>query len=59
MLGVDGSARVKGDLEEANDNPIAPIDFAISTPMCTPTSPAQPGTHDLGTCGGPARRLRP
>jgi hypothetical protein len=26
--------------------------------MCTPTSLAQPGGYGLGTCGGPARRLR-
>jgi hypothetical protein len=26
--------------------------------MCTPTSLAQPGAYGLGTCGGPARRLR-
>jgi SAM-dependent methyltransferase len=45
-------------LADSIDNPIARIDYAISTSMCTPTSLAQPGAHGLGTCGGPARRLR-
>jgi SAM-dependent methyltransferase len=45
-------------LEDSVDNPIARIDFAISTSLCTPTSLAQPGAHGLGTSGGPTRRLR-
>ncbi|HWM56626.1 MAG TPA: methyltransferase domain-containing protein [Pseudonocardia sp.] len=45
-------------LEDGIDNPIARIDYAVSTSMCTPTSLAQPGGYGLGTCGGPARRLR-
>jgi hypothetical protein len=45
-------------LEDGNDNPIARIDFAISTSMCTPTSLAQTGAHCLGTGGGPGRRRR-
>jgi 2-polyprenyl-3-methyl-5-hydroxy-6-metoxy-1,4-benzoquinol methylase len=45
-------------LEDEIDNPIARLDFAISTSLCTPTSLAQPGTHGLGTCGGPAPRLQ-
>ena len=45
-------------LEDGIDNPVARIDFAISTSMRTPTSLAQPGARGLGTCGGPARRLR-
>jgi Methyltransferase domain len=45
-------------LEDSVDNPIARIDYAISTSLCTPTSLAQPGAHGLGTCGGPTRRLR-
>jgi 2-polyprenyl-3-methyl-5-hydroxy-6-metoxy-1,4-benzoquinol methylase len=45
-------------LEDGIDNPIARLDFAISTSLCTPTSLAQPGTHGLGTCGGPAPRLQ-
>ena len=44
-------------LEDSIGNPIARLDFAISTSMCTPTSLAQPGGYGLGTCGGPARRL--
>jgi SAM-dependent methyltransferase len=45
-------------IEDGIDNPIARIDFAISTSMCSPTSLAQPGAHGLGTGGGPGRRLR-
>jgi hypothetical protein len=45
-------------LEDSVDNPIARLDFAISTSLCTPTSLAQPGAHGLGTCGGPTQRLR-
>ena len=45
-------------LEDGIGNPIARIDYAVSTSMCTPTSLAQPGAYGLGTCGGPARRLR-
>ena len=45
-------------LEDSIGNPIARIDYAISTSMCTPTSLAQPGAHGMGTCGGPARRLQ-
>jgi hypothetical protein len=45
-------------LEDSVDNPIARIDYAISTSLCTPTSLAQPGAHGLGTSGGPSRRLR-
>jgi SAM-dependent methyltransferase len=45
-------------LEDEIDNPIARLDFAISTSLCTPTALAQPGGHALGTCGGPALRLR-
>jgi SAM-dependent methyltransferase len=44
-------------LEDSIGNPIARLDFAISTSMCTPTSLAQPGGYGLGTCGGPTRRL--
>jgi SAM-dependent methyltransferase len=44
-------------LEDSIGNPIARLDYAISTSMCTPTSLAQPGGYGLGTCGGPARRL--
>ena len=42
----------------AVDNPIARLDYAISTSLCTPTSLAQPGAHGLGTSGGPTQRLR-
>ena len=45
-------------LEDSIGNPIARIDYAISTSMCTPTSLAQPGAYGMGTCGGPARRLQ-
>ena len=45
-------------LEDGIDNPIARIDFAISTSLCTPTALAQAGGHALGTCGGPTRRVR-
>jgi hypothetical protein len=44
-------------LEDSIGNPIARLDYAISTSICTPTSLAQPGGYGLGTCGGPARRL--
>ncbi len=45
-------------LDDSIGNPIAKLDFAISTSMCTPTSLAQPGSYALGTCGGPSRRLQ-
>jgi Methyltransferase domain/Rv2258c-like winged HTH domain len=45
-------------LEDGIDNPIARIDYAISTSLCTPTSLAQPVAYGLGTSGGPTRRLR-
>jgi Methyltransferase domain/Rv2258c-like winged HTH domain len=45
-------------LEDGIDNPIARIDYAISTSLCTPTSLAQPGAHGLGTSGGPSPRLQ-
>lgn len=44
--------------EDGIANPIARLNFAISTSMCTPTSLAQAGAHGLGACGGPARRLQ-
>jgi SAM-dependent methyltransferase len=44
-------------LEDSIGNPIARLDYAISTSMCTPTALAQPGGYGLGTCGGPTRRL--
>jgi len=44
-------------LDDSIGNPIARLDYAISTSMCTPTSLAQPGGYGLGTCGGPTRRL--
>ena len=44
-------------LEDGIDNPIARLDYAISTSLCTPTSLAQPGAYGLGTSGGPTRRL--
>jgi SAM-dependent methyltransferase len=44
-------------LQDSIGNPIARIDYAVSTSMCTPTSLAQPGAHGMGTCGGPTRRL--
>ena len=45
-------------IEDSIDNPVARLDYAISTSLCTPTSLAQPGGHALGTSGGPARRVR-
>jgi len=45
-------------IEDSIGNPVARIDYAISTSLCTPTSLAQPGGHGLGTSGGPARRVR-
>jgi SAM-dependent methyltransferase len=45
-------------LEDSIGNPIARLDYAISTSMCTPTSLAQPGGYGLGTRGGPAHRLQ-
>jgi SAM-dependent methyltransferase len=44
-------------LDESIGNPIARLDYAISTSLCTPTSLAQPGGYGLGTSGGPSRRL--
>ncbi len=44
-------------LDDSIGNPIARLDYAISTSMCTPTALAQPGAFGLGTCGGPTRRL--
>ena len=44
-------------LDDSVDNPIARLNFAVSTSMCTPTSLAQPGGYGLGTSSGPARRL--
>ena len=44
-------------LDDSIGNPIARLDYAISTSMCTPTSLAQRGGYGLGTCGGPGRRL--
>lgn len=45
-------------LDDSIGNPIATLNYAISTSMCTPTSLAQPGSYGLGTCGGPSRRLQ-
>jgi len=44
-------------LDDSVGNPIARLNSAISTSMCTPTSLAQPGAFGLGTSGGPTRRL--
>jgi SAM-dependent methyltransferase len=44
-------------LDDSIGNPIARLDYAISTSLCTPTSLAQPGGYGLGTGGGPRRRL--
>ncbi len=44
-------------LEDGIDNPVARLDYAISTSLCTPTSLAQPGAHGMGNSGGPTRRL--
>ena len=43
--------------DDSIGNPIARLDYAISTSMCTPTSLARPGGYGLGTSGGPTRRL--
>ncbi len=39
-------------LDDSIGNPIARLNYAISTSMCTPTSLAQPGAFGLGTSGG-------
>ncbi|WP_192583728.1 class I SAM-dependent methyltransferase [Streptomyces albicerus] len=44
-------------LEDSVGSPVARIDFAASTALCTPGSLAQPGRYGLGTQGGPAKRL--
>ena len=44
-------------LDDSIGNPIARLNYAISTSLCTPTSLAQPGGYGLGTCGGPSHRL--
>jgi 2-polyprenyl-3-methyl-5-hydroxy-6-metoxy-1,4-benzoquinol methylase len=44
-------------LEDSIGNPIARLNYAISTSMCTPTALAQPGHRGLGNSGGPTRRL--
>jgi SAM-dependent methyltransferase len=44
-------------IQDSIGNPIARLDYAISTSLCTPTSLAQPGRFAMGTSGGPARRL--
>ena len=38
-------------------NPVARIDYASSTALCTPGSLSQPGAYGLGTQGGPAKRI--
>ena len=38
-------------------NPVARIDYASSTALCTPGSLGQPGAYGLGTQGGPAKRI--
>jgi SAM-dependent methyltransferase len=44
-------------LDDSIGNPIARLNYAISTSMCTPTALAQPGRYGLGTSGGPSSRL--
>ncbi len=44
-------------LNDGIDNPVARLNYAISTSLCTPTSLAQPGACGLGNSGGPTRRL--
>ena len=44
-------------LNDSIGNPVARLNYAVSTSMCTPTSLAQPGGYGLGTSGGPGRRL--
>ncbi len=44
-------------IQDSIGNPVARLDYAISTSMCTPTSLAQPGGFAMGTSGGPTRRL--
>ncbi|MEV1076737.1 class I SAM-dependent methyltransferase [Streptomyces sp. NPDC050211] len=44
-------------IEDSIGNPLARIDFAASTALCTPGSLAQPGRYGLGTQGGPAKRV--
>ncbi len=44
-------------LNDSIGNPVARLNYAVSTSMCTPTSLAQPGGYGLGTSGGPSRRL--
>lgn len=44
-------------IEDSIGNPIAKLNYAVSTSMCTPTALAQPGGSGLGTSGGPTRRL--
>ncbi|MEU7657608.1 class I SAM-dependent methyltransferase [Streptomyces lincolnensis] len=45
-------------LEDGIGNPTVRIEYASSTALCTPGSPAQPGRYGLGNQGGPARRIR-
>jgi ubiquinone/menaquinone biosynthesis C-methylase UbiE len=42
-------------LEDNRHNPYAPIGYAVSTLVCTPSSLAQEGAAGLGTMAGPAR----
>ena len=44
-------------IQDSIGNPVARLNYAISTSMCTPTSLAQPRGFAMGTSGGPARRL--
>ena len=45
-------------LEDNAGNPYAPIGYAISTLVCTPSSLGQPGMAALGTMAGPERLRR-
>src|SRR4029077_14787041 len=44
-------------IQDSIGNPVARLDYAISTSMCTPTSLAQPGGVAMGKSGGAGRRL--
>ena len=45
------------DLTDGIGNPVARLNWAASTALCTPGSLSQPGAYGLGTQGGPARRI--
>lgn len=45
------------DLTAGIGNPVARLNWAASTALCTPGSLSQPGAYGLGNQGGPGKRL--